>query len=80
MTDSFSLVVASFEAAILCNPEVISITSFNEWHEGSQIEKSVPKTTDSFKYLDFSPHPPNFYLTETKKHIQSFASKSASTN
>lgn len=32
-----------FTAAIDCLPDVISITSYNEWGEGTQIEPSVPK-------------------------------------
>uniref|UniRef100_A0A8B9QH24 Glycoprotein endo-alpha-1,2-mannosidase n=2 Tax=Apteryx owenii TaxID=8824 RepID=A0A8B9QH24_APTOW len=35
----------AFSAALLVRPEIISITSFNEWHEGTQIEKAVPKRT-----------------------------------
>ena len=34
--------------------EYVSITSFNEWHEGTQIEESIAKTSDNgFKYSDF---------------------------
>lgn len=44
---------------------IVSITSFNEWHEGTQIEPAVPKSTDGFTYLDYAPHSPNYYLQLT---------------
>ena len=33
---------AMWEQAIAVNPDWVLITSFNEWHEGSEIEPSVP--------------------------------------
>ncbi|XP_069124549.1 uncharacterized protein [Argopecten irradians] len=35
----------AFEAAFKVKPSIISITSFNEWHEGTQIEPAVSKNT-----------------------------------
>jgi len=32
-----------WEAALACNPDGVSITSFNEWGEGTQIEPAIPK-------------------------------------
>lgn len=29
--------------AVAAQPEVVSVTSWNEWHEGTQIEPAVPK-------------------------------------
>ncbi len=54
-----------FKAAIAMGAKLISITSFNEWHEGTQIEASIPKKTPLFTYSDFSPRPPNYYLQLT---------------
>ena len=54
-----------FAAAIAAGPPIISITSFNEWHEGTQIEPAVPKRIPDFKYLDYSPHEPEYYLDRT---------------
>ena len=55
-----------FQAAIDCRPSRIGITSFNEWHEGTQIEPAVPKTIPGYKYEDYSPREPDFYLERTR--------------
>jgi len=65
----------SFDAALYCKSDIISITSFNEWHEGSQIEASRPKKIENFKYLDFHPFEDEFYLQQTKVHILNFEKK-----
>ena len=57
----------SIEKAINTGCKVISITSFNEWHEGTQIEPAVAKTIPSRKYEDYGPHGPLFYLDLTKQ-------------
>jgi glycoprotein endo-alpha-1,2-mannosidase len=53
-------------ALALNNPRVIGITSFNEWHEGTQIETTVPKSIEGYTYEDFEPLAPDHYLTQTK--------------
>ena len=58
-------------------PKFVSITSFNEWHEGTQIETSIPKTIKdkdnaSFSYLSYEPDPPDVYLTMTKTLVQDY--------
>lgn len=57
----------ALRAALQTHPSVISITSFNEWHEGTQIEKAIPKRTSSTVYLDYRPHKPSLYLELTHK-------------
>jgi hypothetical protein len=42
---------ASWQSAIRSNPEWITITSFNEWYEGTQIE---PSASYGNKYLDLT--------------------------
>ena len=46
---------------------LVSITSFNEWGEGTQIEPAVPKVASSRTYLDYSPRRPDFYLQLTRE-------------
>lgn len=69
-----------FTSAIDCGAEYIAITSFNEWHEGTQIEPACPMSSDdgSFEYLDYQPQSSDFYLTETAKHVARFVSKRSS--
>lgn len=46
---------------------IVSLTSFNEWGEGTQIEPAVPKSTNGFTYSDYSPHQPDYYLQLTRE-------------
>ena len=57
----------SLKAAVAIAPPIISITSFNEWHEGTQIEMAVPHKDGTFTYQDYSPMGPDFYLSLTRK-------------
>ena len=66
-----------FEAAIAVNPELISITSFNEWHEGTQIEPAIPKSIDGYTYEDYGEDTdPEYYLYKTKELIGKFSEQS----
>lgn len=56
-----------FSTAVESHPDMISITSFNEWHEGTQIEEAIPKQTATRRYSDYTPAHSNFYLTLTRK-------------
>ena len=47
-----------WEAALACDPDWVMINSFNEWHEGSEIEPSLECGDE--------------YLQETKKWIARF--------
>ncbi|KAJ8291214.1 hypothetical protein GJAV_G00022700 [Gymnothorax javanicus] len=62
----------AFAAALEARADIISITSFNEWHEGTQIEKAVPKTVGQMKYEDYLPHRPEAYLEMTQKWAEKF--------
>lgn len=63
----------AWENALNSNPNIISITSFNEWHEGTQIEPSIPKKISDFKYLDYTPYDPEYYLSLTNEFVKSFS-------
>lgn len=63
----------AFNAAVDARPQIISITSFNEWHEGTQIEKAIPKTWGKTVYLDYLPHKPTVYLEITQRWARKFS-------
>ncbi|KAI6179393.1 Glycoprotein endo-alpha-1,2-mannosidase [Aphelenchoides besseyi] len=63
-----------FEAAHSAKPDLISITSFNEWHEGTQIEPAVKFTSDneSANVYQFYSNGPEEYLQLTHDMIQMY--------
>ncbi|KAB1275318.1 Glycoprotein endo-alpha-1; 2-mannosidase [Camelus dromedarius] len=67
----------ALSAALQAQPSIISITSFNEWHEGTQIEKAVPKRTSNTVYLDYRPHKPSLYLELTRKWSEKYRKERA---
>lgn len=62
----------SLQAALSVRPEIVTITSFNQWHEGTQIEKAVPKKTVTRLYLDYQPNQPDHYLELTRQWAENF--------
>ena len=64
-----------FEAAINVNPDFIGVTSFNEWHEGTQIEPAVSKAYNDINYENYSPLKPDYYLRRTKYWSEKFLLK-----
>jgi glycoprotein endo-alpha-1,2-mannosidase len=55
------------------DPEIISITSYNEWGEGTQIEGAIPFTTVSGEKLpDYGDHDPDFYMHLTREFATLF--------
>lgn len=61
-----------FRAAIGSGAPVISLTSYNEWHEGTQIESAVPKQAGGFTYQDYAPLAPEYYLRRTAYWVGEF--------
>ena len=62
----------AWTTALQSRPHMISITSFNEWHEGTQIEPAIPKSHSSYNYRDYQPNQPDFYLRLTRQFVASF--------
>lgn len=59
-----------WRAALEVAPPLIAITSFNEWHEGTQIEPAVPKSIPGYTYEDYRPLAPDFYLDRTAHWVR----------
>jgi glycoprotein endo-alpha-1,2-mannosidase len=59
-----------WSAALRVSPGLVGITSFNEWHEGTQIEPAMPKHIQGFTYLDYLPLAPDYYLSRTAYWIR----------
>jgi hypothetical protein len=64
---------SQWTGALLSGADVVSITSYNEWHEGSQIEPSVPHSLpDGYRLQDYvgaygtSGNGANAYMDRTK--------------
>lgn len=62
----------AWRSAISSRVRYISITSFNEWHEGTQIEPTQPRSVTGFTYLDYSPEGSDLYLNLTKYWVGQF--------
>jgi len=62
-----------FSSAAKLNPDYISITSFNEWHEGTQIEPAIPKSIYDYTYEDYGKDvDPHFYINMTRNLINEY--------
>jgi len=55
--------------------KLVSITSFNEWHEGTQIEPAVPMQCNNYTYESYQPRSSSFYLELTEKWSMQFANR-----
>jgi glycoprotein endo-alpha-1,2-mannosidase len=59
-----------FMNAVKVNPDFIGITSFNEWHEGTQIEPAIPKSIPNYTYKDYGKEAdPKYYIKKTRELI-----------
>lgn len=71
---------AQWEAAldVLVRPALVSITSFNEWHEGSQIEPAVAgytSTDPGREWFDYGALPEDGYLTLTNELVAEYLAR-----
>ncbi len=62
----------SWRMSLAAKPDIVSITSFNEWHEGTQIEPAKPRSTASFRYADYGGLEEDYYLRATRRWSDSF--------
>ena len=55
-------------------PALVTITTFNEWHEGTQIEPAAVGATNGqgYTYQDYESLPPDGYLTMTGQWVARF--------
>lgn len=60
--------------AIEAHAPIITITSFNEWHEGSQIEPAVEHEAGGYKYPSYGKDSYE-YLNRTAKHVRKYESE-----
>lgn len=63
-----------WERAIADGADLVSITSYNEWGEGTQIEPAVVRREDGFdEYNDYENEGgPNAYMEMTRVHANAF--------
>ncbi|NOR74749.1 MAG: alpha-mannosidase, partial [Draconibacterium sp.] len=62
-----------FMNAVNVSPSFIGITSFNEWHEGTQIEPAIPKKISTFTYEDYGKDTdPLFYIKKTRELVDKY--------
>ena len=59
-------------------PDLVTITSFNEWHEGTAIEPAAVGVTDGQGnlYADFGPLPADGYLARTRQWVADYLASS----
>ena len=63
------------------SPRFVSVTSFNEWHEGTQIETAVPvakNAANNCTYFDYTPFKPDHYLKLTGDWVRKLTKNRAS--
>jgi glycoprotein endo-alpha-1,2-mannosidase len=60
-----------FKMAHTAKADIVSITSFNEWHEGTQIEPAIPHTENNSSYLEYDRNPDE-YLEITLQMIKEY--------
>ena len=55
-------------------PALVAITTFNEWHEGTQIEPAAVGVDNGrgYTYEDYQPLPPDGYLALTRQWVERF--------
>lgn len=68
-----------WSSAVGLRTRIVSVTSFNEWHEGTQIEPAVPMSCENYTYEDYGKAGPEVYLEITRKWSDIMKNSSTST-
>ena len=55
--------------AVEAKPDIISITSYNEWGEGTQIE---PAMCNKYGYMDYGDDGSYKYIDITRQYVEDF--------
>ncbi|XP_066906667.1 glycoprotein endo-alpha-1,2-mannosidase-like protein isoform X2 [Halyomorpha halys] len=65
-----------WRSALSKRPWFVSISSFNNWEDGSQIEPAKSKKSHTRVYLDYEPEGSLFYINLTRWWVKQFLSSS----
>lgn len=65
----------AWRTAVGAPSKMVSITSFNEWHEGTMIEPAIPMRCENYTYEDYQPNNPDYYMQLTSKWVKEFSIK-----
>lgn len=68
----------AWRSALSASADYVSITSFNEWHEGTQIEPATVRITESYTYMDYKPEGSDFYLNLTRFYVNEISKRKGS--
>jgi len=68
----------AWRTALSSPARYVSVTSFNEWHEGTQIEPAIPMQCGNYTYESYLPRSSNFYLELTEKWSRQLSNKTLS--
>jgi glycoprotein endo-alpha-1,2-mannosidase len=62
-----------WQAARNVEPEIVTLTSYNEWGEGTQLESAKPFTSEKGERLqDYGVGGPTFYMDLTRVMVEQF--------
>lgn len=76
ISDTFQYYGVAWRTAILNHIGFISISSYNNWLEGSQIEEAIP----SSGFMDYNPGTPRKYLDLTTHWVNNFLKSESKNN
>lgn len=66
---------SAWEAAMAAGPDTVAVTSFNEWHEGTQVEPAAARTCGDYRYEDYGEGGEGMYLDITRRWSDKLANR-----